>query len=213
MDGIVELINGQKRCKTHGNAQVLKEERWISDGSKWKINLRIDSRPFKSLSVTAEKNRAWRKNERKQAQTRESSDLFCRCKVINKILDHNSFWQIAAQGIRVVWLCRTLPHTKSLITSPPADALPSALFLQDIWWKDKLRWWRYMFFFLLSFFFPAAVNLSVAERNFSRRNMKKKWEERFPHLHLETSCQSQARGGADEWGELEWGSLKSEMAN
>lgn len=37
--------------------------------------------------------------------------------IINSILDHNSFWQIATQGIRIVWLCLTLPHTPGLITS------------------------------------------------------------------------------------------------
>lgn len=37
--------------------------------------------------------------------------------IINSILDHNSFWQMATQGIRIVWLCLTLPHTPGLITS------------------------------------------------------------------------------------------------
>jgi len=82
-------------------------------------------------------------------------DFFFPCKVVNKILDHNSVWQITTQRLpgSLYWV---LPHTKSLRTSPPAHALTLTLvLLQDIWWKDMLRWRRYMF--ILS----AIANVSV----------------------------------------------------
>lgn len=125
-------------------------------------------------------------------------------KVINKILDHNSFWQITLHSVRVVWLCRTLPHTQSLITSPPAHALPPTLLLQDIWWKDKLRWKRYIFFV---FFFT--LNLSPVEENSRGSNTDMKRCRRRGSLSSTMNCLSVRK---DEWGELEWGSLKSEIA-
>ncbi len=144
--------------------------------------------PFKSYLVTeaVQQMRDESKTERNK-QTRERSDFFFLRKVINKILDHNSFWQITTQGIRVVWLRRTLPHTQSLITSPPAHTLPPTLLLQDIWWNDKLRWWRCIFFF--------TVNLALVGENSqgNNRDMKKMWEERLPHFHLESSVNQNIR--------------------
>lgn len=149
---VLHIFNGLKYCKTRRNTDFRGST--MNDGGASKLS---------TFEISFSHGRRTT-DERwvKQAETWESDDFFFPCKVINKIPDYNSFWQITTQGIRVVWLCRTLPHTQSLITSPPAHALPPTLLQQDIWWKDKLRWRRYIFFFFRSKFISS-------RRKFSRR--------------------------------------------
>lgn len=125
----------------------------------------------------------------KKMQRHERAVTSFSCKVINTILAHNAFWQITTQGIRVVWLGRTWPHTWIMITSPPAHAPPATLLLQDIWWEDKLRRC------IDTLFFPT-VNVSLRRK----QRPKKDVGGAVPTLPSGTGCQSHSLIEEDEGG-------------
>lgn len=148
------------------------------------------------------------RNEEKRAVTRGSKS--------SSPVSLQSYWQDsgpqsiltnrhARRQASLTRVQRHLTRRRSITSPPPARAPPPTLLLQDIWWKDMLRWQRrYDFFFL----FLHMVNLSPMEENSqgNSADMKSVWEEggEVPSLPSGSGCHSESLRCGDEWAEPEW---------